>query len=83
VRNERRPGSSYATSTQVRWELRRAQELFAAHRVPVIDSSAKSVEEISALIVQTLKKNGGIASRRRAVATRTPAPRTPTRGDTP
>ena len=83
VRNERRPGSSYATSTQVRWELRRAQELFSAHRVPVIDSSAKSVEEISALIVQTLKKNGGIASRRRAVATRTPAPRTPTRGDTP
>jgi len=65
VRNERRPGSRYATPEQCRWELRRATELFAAHRVPVIDSSAKSVEEISTLILQTLKKNGGIPSRQR------------------
>lgn len=65
VRNERRPGSRYATPEQCRWELRRATEIFAAHRVPVIDSSAKSVEEISTLILQTLKKNGGVPSRQR------------------
>ena len=47
VRNERRPGSRYASPDQCRWELRRANELFAAHRIPVIDSSATSVEEIS------------------------------------
>src|SRR5690242_7133625 len=43
VRNERRPGSSYASQEQCRWELRRAGELYAAHRVPVIDSSTRSV----------------------------------------
>ena len=68
VRNERRPGSSYAEPSQCRWELRRAKEIFAAHRVPVIDSSAKSIEEISTLILQTLKKNGGILSRERSKA---------------
>jgi [pyruvate, water dikinase]-phosphate phosphotransferase / [pyruvate, water dikinase] kinase len=68
VRNERRPGSTYAEPSQCRWELRRAADIFAAHRVPVIDSSAKSVEEISTLILQTLKKNGGILSRERSKA---------------
>jgi regulator of PEP synthase PpsR (kinase-PPPase family) len=57
VRNERRPNSRYASPEQCRWELRRAGELFKAHRVPVIDTSAKSVEEISALILQTLKSD--------------------------
>jgi regulator of PEP synthase PpsR (kinase-PPPase family) len=57
VRNERRPGSRYASPEQCRWELRRAGELFKAHRLPVIDSSARSVEEISALILQTLKSD--------------------------
>ncbi|MEI5676097.1 MULTISPECIES: pyruvate, water dikinase regulatory protein [unclassified Nocardioides] len=63
VRNERRPNSRYASPEQCRWELRRAGELFKAHRLPVIDSSAKSVEEISALILQTLKSDA--RSRRR------------------
>jgi len=54
VRNERRPGSRYASPEQCRWELRRAADLFSARRIPVIDSSAKSVEEISTHILQTL-----------------------------
>ena len=57
VRNERRPGSRYASPDQCRWELRRAGELYAAGRVPVIDSSTRSVEEMSTLIVQTLTQN--------------------------
>ena len=57
VRNERRPNSSYASAEQCRWELRRAGELYAAHRVPVIDSSSRSVEEMSTLIVQIVTKN--------------------------
>ncbi len=55
VRHERRPGSRYASAEQCRWELRRAADLFGARRIPVIDSSARSVEEISTLILQTLK----------------------------
>src|SRR5207244_642584 len=57
VRNERRPGSKYASQDQCRWELRRATDLYAANRIPVIDSSTRSVEEMSTLIVQTLTKN--------------------------
>jgi regulator of PEP synthase PpsR (kinase-PPPase family) len=57
VRNERRPGSRYASVEQCRWELRRAGELYAAHRIPVIDSSSRSVEEMATLIVQIVTKN--------------------------
>ena len=63
VRNERRPGSRYATAEQCRWELRRAGELYAAHRIPVIDSSSRSVEEMSTLIVQIVTKNRKQADR--------------------
>lgn len=62
VRNERRPGSRYSSLEQCRWELRRADSIFRAHRLPVIDSSTKSVEEISTLILQTHKaraRSGG------------------------
>lgn len=54
VRNERRPGSRYASPEQCRWELRRASEIFTAHGLPVINTSTKSVEEISTHILQTL-----------------------------
>ncbi len=57
VRNERRPGSRYASVEQCRWELRRAGELYAANRVPVIDSASRSVEEMATLIVQIVTKN--------------------------
>ena len=62
VRNERRPGSGYSSLEQCRWELRRANSIFRAHRLPVIDSSSKSVEEISTHILQTHKaraRSGG------------------------
>jgi regulator of PEP synthase PpsR (kinase-PPPase family) len=55
VRNERRPGSRYASVEQCRWELRRATDLFRGQRLPSVDTSAKSVEEISAMIIQALR----------------------------
>lgn len=54
VRQERRPHSNYASLEQCTYELRRAEALFAAHRIPVINSSAKSVEEMSTVILQKL-----------------------------
>ena len=57
VRNERRPDSRYASVEQCRWELRRANDIYAGHRIPVIDSATRSVEEMSTIIVQTLAKN--------------------------
>ena len=55
VRHERRPGSTYASVEQCRWELRRATDLFRSRRLPSVDTSAKSVEEISAMIIQALR----------------------------
>lgn len=83
VRNERRPGSRYASPEQCRWELRRAKELFEAHRLPVVDSSAKSVEEISALILQTKKQRARTAAAARLSSTQQSSTQDSSRGDTP
>jgi regulator of PEP synthase PpsR (kinase-PPPase family) len=55
VRQERRPGSQYASLEQCTFELRRTQAMFNRHHLPVVDSSTKSVEEISTMILQRLK----------------------------
>jgi len=54
VRQERRPGSRYASLEQCTFELRRTQAMFSRHHLPVVDSSTKSVEEISTIILQRL-----------------------------
>jgi regulator of PEP synthase PpsR (kinase-PPPase family) len=54
VRNERRPNSRYASLEQCSYELRMAEALYRSHRLPVINSSAKSVEEMSTVILQHL-----------------------------
>jgi [pyruvate, water dikinase]-phosphate phosphotransferase / [pyruvate, water dikinase] kinase len=56
VRQQRRPNSRYASLEQCRYELRRAEAMYAANRLPVINSTTKSVEEMSTLIVQTLAR---------------------------
>jgi regulator of PEP synthase PpsR (kinase-PPPase family) len=55
VRQERRPGSRYASLEQCTFELRRTDAMFSRHRLPVVDSSTKSVEEIATMILQRLK----------------------------
>ena len=55
VRNERRPHSRYASLEQCSFELRRAEAMYRSHGIPVIDSSTKSVEEMSTVILQLLK----------------------------
>jgi regulator of PEP synthase PpsR (kinase-PPPase family) len=55
VRQERRPGSQYASLEQCTFELRRTEAMFKRHGLPVVDSSTKSVEEISTMILQRLK----------------------------
>ena len=53
VRGERRPGSTYASLAQCSFELRRAEALYRAHRIPAINSASMSVEEMAAVIMQT------------------------------
>ncbi len=55
VRQERRPDSRYASLEQCTFELRRTQAMYARHRLPVVDSSTKSVEELATMILQRLK----------------------------
>ncbi len=54
VRQQRRPNSPYASLEQCAKELRRADALFKANGIPVINSTTRSVEEMSTLILQTL-----------------------------
>jgi regulator of PEP synthase PpsR (kinase-PPPase family) len=56
VRHERRPNSRYASLEQCTYELRQAEAMYRNHRLPVIDSSTKSVEEMSTVILQTLNR---------------------------
>jgi len=53
VRGERRPGSRYASLAQCSFELRRAEALYRAHRIPSINSASMSVEEMAAVIMQS------------------------------
>lgn len=55
VRSERRPRSPYASLAQCTLELRRAEDLYRRNGIPFMSSSAKSVEEMSAVILQTMK----------------------------
>ena len=57
VRTERRPHSRYASMEQVGYELRRAEAMYAANRIPAVDSASKSVEEMSAVILQHLSSS--------------------------
>ena len=64
VRQQRRPNSRYASLEQCTYELRRAEAMYAANRLPVINSTTKSVEEMSTLIVQTLSSRPGSSKQR-------------------
>jgi regulator of PEP synthase PpsR (kinase-PPPase family) len=56
VRWERRPNSRYASEEQCRFELSRATAMYETHRLPTVDTSAASVEEIAAVVIQTLAR---------------------------
>jgi regulator of PEP synthase PpsR (kinase-PPPase family) len=51
IRGERRPGSNYASLENCRSEVREAEELMEREGIAMIDTSAKSIEEIAATIV--------------------------------
>ena len=51
IREERRPGSKYASLETCRVEVREAEHLMESERIPMLDTSAKSIEEISTTIL--------------------------------
>jgi [pyruvate, water dikinase]-phosphate phosphotransferase / [pyruvate, water dikinase] kinase len=52
VRNERKPGSCYASLAQCSYELRQAEILFRRLNIPHLNSAAMSIEEMAATILQ-------------------------------
>jgi len=54
IRSERRPGSRYASSQQVQYELRAAQALFTRFSVPCLDVTECSIEEIASRIMDEM-----------------------------
>jgi len=55
VRQERRPGTTYASLAQCSYELRNAEEMYRLNHVPYVNSASMSVEEISATILQRMQ----------------------------
>ena len=55
VRNERRPGSKYASLENCRYEINEAETMMRREGIRWMSSTAKSIEEISATILQEIK----------------------------
>ena len=51
IRSERRPGTAYASPSRCRTEIREAEALFGRHRIPFLDTSAASIEEIASRVL--------------------------------
>jgi hypothetical protein len=52
IRSERRPGSRYASLDNCRYEVAEALKLMARDGIRWLDSTTKSIEEISATVIQ-------------------------------
>ena len=51
VRNERRPGSRYASIAQCSYELRQAETLYRKLQIPFVNSANMSIEEMAATVL--------------------------------
>ena len=52
IREERRPGSRYASIEQCRYEVKAAEQMFEQFHVPYLNTTTMSIEEISTKIVE-------------------------------
>lgn len=57
LRSERRPNSKYASIENCMDEIRMAEQLMKKINVPIADSTSRSVEELSAIIIQHINKS--------------------------
>ncbi len=54
IRSQRQPGSRYASLENCRSEVRQAEELFHSEKIPYLDTSTKSIEEIATTILHRM-----------------------------
>lgn len=55
VRNERRPGSKYASIENCRYEVNEAEQMMQREGIRWVSTTVKSIEEIATLILQELR----------------------------
>ena len=55
IRNERRPGSNYATLENCEFEVKQAEGLMRQEGIPYLDATSKSVEELATTILHEAK----------------------------
>ena len=55
IREERRPGSKYASLDNCRYEIREAEALMVREKIEMLDTTSKSIEEISTTILHRAK----------------------------
>jgi regulator of PEP synthase PpsR (kinase-PPPase family) len=59
IRNERRPGSRYASLENCRYEVAEAEAMMRREGIRWLSTTTKSIEEIAATILQEIKPNRG------------------------
>ena len=57
IRNERRPGSSYAKIENCRYEVNEAEAMMRRESIPWLSSTHKSIEEIATTVLQAIKSD--------------------------
>ncbi|HEX9644113.1 MAG TPA: pyruvate, water dikinase regulatory protein [Acidimicrobiia bacterium] len=55
IRTQRRPDSEYATLEVCKREVARAERILRAERIPLIDTTSRSVEEITATLIEATR----------------------------
>ena len=55
IREERRPGSAYASLDNCRYEVREAEAMMVRERIPMLNTTTKSIEEIATTIIHQAK----------------------------
>src|SRR5689334_13218730 len=55
IRNERKPGSQYATLSNCEYEVREGEALMRQEGIPFLDATSKSVEELATTILHEAK----------------------------
>ena len=53
IRKERRPIGNYSSAQQVSYELREAEKIFRRYKIPYVDTTKFSIEEISSRILDS------------------------------
>lgn len=55
IRNDRRPGSRYASEEQCAWETKQVEKLFVQEQIPFMSTTHRSVEEIATKILAKMQ----------------------------